>query len=234
MNEGDFTEVEFTGKANGSVFETTSADEAKKAGIFEENRPYGPVLAVAGKKMLVPGLDEEIVKAKEGDSKSISLTPEKAFGPRNADLVRLIPSSKFKEQGIGPTPGMSIDVDGMPARVVGVEGGRVRLDFNHPLAGMNVDYSFKIVKTYTGTQDKVSALVKNFFPNAGVTTKLEGQTARFLIPSGVRKDAAFVQQKYRTVELLLSFVTDLKKVVFEEEYAAEKPVEKAASAGEKP
>lgn len=230
MKEGDFAEIDFTGKTEGKIFETTSAQEAKDGGVFDDKNTYGQVLVVAGKKMLVPGLDEEVLKGKEGDAKNISLTADKAFGARNADLVRLIPSSKFKEQGIGPVQGMSIDVDGMPARVLGVEGGRVRLDFNHPLAGQNVDYSFKIGKTYSDAQSKVSAVAKNFFPNSGVTAMLNATVARFSIPIGVRKDGVFIQQKYRAIDVLLSFVPEIKKVVFEEEYGLEKPGEEQKEA----
>lgn len=224
MKEGDFAEVDFTGKTGGSVFETTVADEAKKAKLFDENRLFKPVLVVAGKKMVVPGLDEELLKLNGSEgAKSVTLTPDKAFGERNQELVRLIPLSKFKEQGIDPAPGMSLDIDNMPARIVGVEGGRVRVDFNHPLAGQTVEYSFKVNKVYSDAASKVSALVSNFFPDTAVSGKLDGSAARFNVPVGVRKDDFFLQQKFRTIEMLLAFVPEVKKVVFEEEYAVENP-----------
>ncbi len=225
MNEGDFAEIDFTGKTGGAVFETTSAEEAKKAGAFDPNRTFRPVLLVAGKKMVVPGLDEEILAADAGSApKTVTLPPEKAFGERKQELVRLIPLSKFKEQGVEPSPGMTLDVDGMPARIMGVEGGRVRVDFNHPLAGQAVEYSFKVNKVYPDAQSKIEAVVSNFFAGTSVSGKLDGAgTARFTVPAAVRKDEFFIQQKYRTVELLLAFVPDVKKVVFEEEYAVVQP-----------
>lgn len=224
LKEGDFAELDFTGKTGGAVFETTSAEEAKKAGAYDESRPFRAVLVVAGKKMVVPGLDDELLKANAGDAvKTVTLTPDKAFGERKPEMVRLIQLAKFKEQGVDPVPGMSLDVDGMPARIVGVEGGRVRVDFNHPLAGQTVEYSFKVNKVYSDSQSKISAVSANFFTGTSVTAKLVGDTARFFVPAGVRKDELFIQQKYRTVELLLAFVPDVKKVVFEEEYAVVQP-----------
>jgi len=85
MQNGDFVELDFTGKANGRVFDTTSAEEAKKNGVFNEKNSYGPVLVVVGKGMLVPGLDEEVLKTGEGDSKTVSVPAEKAFGERKAE-----------------------------------------------------------------------------------------------------------------------------------------------------
>ncbi len=224
MQNGDFVELDFTGKANGRVFDTTSAEEAKKNGVFNEKNSYGPVLVVVGKGMLVPGLDEEVLKTGEGDSKTVSVPAEKAFGERKADFVRLIPLSKFKGQDVAPSVGMSLEVDGMPARVVGVDGGRVRLDFNHPLAGQALEYSFKIVKVYSNPAGKVTAVVSNLFKGvSGVSGELTGDKAFFVIPSKVRKDAVFLQQKFKAIEFLLGFVPEVKKVVFQEEYAVEQP-----------
>src|SRR3989338_4917775 len=50
VKEGDFAEVDFTGKTDGAVFETTLEAEAKKAGFNDANRVFKPVLVVAGKK----------------------------------------------------------------------------------------------------------------------------------------------------------------------------------------
>ncbi|HLC38127.1 MAG TPA: hypothetical protein VJI71_01610, partial [Candidatus Norongarragalinales archaeon] len=181
---------------------------------------------VVGKGMLVPGLDEEVLKTGEGDSKTVSVPAEKAFGERKADFVRLIPLSKFKGQDVAPSVGMSLEVDGMPARVVGVDGGRVRLDFNHPLAGQALEYSFKIVKVYSNPAGKVTAVVSNLFKGvSGVSGELTGDKAFFVIPSKVRKDAVFLQQKFKAIEFLLGFVPEVKKVVFQEEYAVEQPPE---------
>ena len=224
MNEGDFVELDFTGKSEGKIFDTTSADEAKKAGIFDEKNAYKPVLVVAGKGMLVPGLDEAVLKAQAGAAQSISLTADKAFGERKGDFVRLVSASKFKDQGVDPAVGMPLEVDGMPARVVGVDGGRVRLDFNHPLAGQSVDYSFKISKIYSDAAGKVASVCSSFFDGTSVSAELKGDSAVFTVNAGVRKDTVFLQQKLRSIEFLLAFAPEVKKVVFNEEYAlVEKP-----------
>ncbi|MEM4254851.1 MAG: peptidylprolyl isomerase [Candidatus Norongarragalinales archaeon] len=221
MKEGDFAEVDFTGKTDGRVFETTLAEDAKKAGLYDEKRVFKPVLIVAGKRMLVSGLDDEIVKAGENGSGAITLAPEKAFGQRNPNLVRLISLSKFQEQGITPAPGMTLEIDNMPARVVSAEGGRVKVDLNHPLAGKTIDYSFAVKKVYADASSKVQAVASNLFSQTGVSAKLDGPTARFFVPAGVRKDAAFLEQKFKSIEMLLAFAPEVKKVVFEEEYSAQ-------------
>ena len=226
MKEGDFAEVDFTGKTDGTVFETTLAEEAKKSGVYDEKRSrvFKPVLIVAGQKMLVPGLDAEILKSGESDgSKTITLNPEDAFGLRKPEMVRLISLSKFQAQGITPTPGMTLDIDDMPARIISADGGRVKVDFNHPLAGKTVEYSFKINKVYADALSKVQAVASNLFAGTGVAAKLGGATARFFVPSGGRKGSPFLEQKFRSIELILAFVPEVKKVVFEEEYAVEQP-----------
>jgi FKBP-type peptidyl-prolyl cis-trans isomerase 2 len=218
VNEGDFVLLDYSGKTRaGKVFDTTSSEEAKKAGVFKEKAKYGPVLVVAGKKQVLPGLDDALLTAVPSMEKTVEVLPDKAFGTRNSDLVKLVPIARFKEQKITPLPGMVLDFDGNMGKISSVEGGRVQVDFNHPLAGQTVVYNFKIVKAFFTPDEKVQAVALDAFPT-GVTAQLVADTATFTASAAANKGADFIVAKMRAIQTLLQYVPEVKKVVFNEEY----------------
>ncbi|MFH0923073.1 MAG: peptidylprolyl isomerase [Candidatus Micrarchaeota archaeon] len=218
VNEGDFVLLDYPGKTKeGKVFDTTSSEEAKKAGIFNEKAKYGPVLVVAGKKQVLPGLDDALLTAVPAMEKTVEVLPDKAFGTRNLELVKLVPIGRFKDQHITPFPGMVLDFDGNMGKISSVEGGRVSVDFNHPLAGQTVTYTFKIVKAFFTPAEKVQAIASDAFP-VGVTSQLVADAATFTADAAANKGADFIVAKMRAIQMLLQYVPEIKKVVFNEEY----------------
>ena len=96
----------------------------------------------------------------EGEEKTIELTPEEAFGERDPKLIQLVPMSEFKKQGIKPQVGMAITSEGNTGIIRSVSGGRVRLDFNHELAGKNLEYQVKVVGIIEDDAEKVKSLIE--------------------------------------------------------------------------
>jgi len=173
MQKGDFVEIEYVGKLeSGEVFDLTDEELAKKEKIYNENAKYGPVPVIIGAGMIVPGLDESLEKLSIGKEEEIKVTPEKAFGQRNPDLIRVLPRSVFKEE---PKPGMVVNFDGHPGRIQSVSAGRVRIDFNSPLAGKTLIYKIKIVKEIKGIKERIEAVLEYFRIKADV--KIEGKEA---------------------------------------------------------
>ena len=67
---------------------------------------------------------------------------------------------KFSEHKIKPFPGLQINIDNVLGTVRSVSGGRVLVDFNHPLAGRDVIYEVKINTVVTDKKIQISALIK--------------------------------------------------------------------------
>jgi FKBP-type peptidyl-prolyl cis-trans isomerase 2 len=160
IKKNDFVEIEFTGKSNNLVFDTTNKEEAKSIGLDVEVKP---LIVSVGNQMLVKGFDE-ILEGKEINKKySIHLTPDKAFGKRQPGLVKILPIKVFHQQNMNPVPGMTVQLDNYIAKVLSVSGGRVSVDFNNPLAGKDVDYDFTIKRIVEDNTEKVNALQDFFF-----------------------------------------------------------------------
>ena len=164
MKEGDFVRINYVGrvKESGKVFDTTYEDVAKKEGIYDPNYAYRPIPVVVGGGFVLKGVDEALLQMNVGEKKKIVIPPEKAFGKRDPSLIKLISLSEFKKQNIQPRPGMSISVNNRSGRIISVSGGRVKVDFNHPLAGKELEYELEVVEKIEKPEDKVKAIIEYF------------------------------------------------------------------------
>ncbi len=164
IKKHDFIEVEYTGsfKDTKEVFDTTSVKIAKEAQIFSEKGEYAPVIICIGEHHILRGIDE-FLEGKELGSYTLELPPEKAFGKKKMELIKMIPTSKFTEQGIKPIPNLRLNIDGYVGLVKSVSGGRTVVDFNHPLAGRDVVYDLKVIKFVTDKKTMVESLLKVLF-----------------------------------------------------------------------
>jgi FKBP-type peptidyl-prolyl cis-trans isomerase 2 len=161
LKKHDFIEVEYTGKTKEEniVFDTTDEKTAKGNNIHSPNVEYGPVVICLGEGHILKGLDQKL-EGKELGSYRLELTPEEGFGRKDARLVHLIPTSKFRKQSIQPQPGLQINVDGMMGVIKTVSGGRTIVDFNHPLSGRDIIYNIKINRVVNDDKEKISAVLK--------------------------------------------------------------------------
>ena len=146
FKEGDFIEIEYTGsiKESGIVFDTTSMDLAKKSNLYEINKTYGPIIVCLGHEQLLKGLDEQIRDKELNKDYKVEVKAEKAFGKKSAQLIQMISASKFKEQKVPVAAGMQVNIDGKIGIIKSISGGRIIIDFNHPLAGVDLAYNIKI------------------------------------------------------------------------------------------
>lgn len=161
IKEGDWIELDFIGKVKrtGKIFDLTKEDIAKKEGIYQDNQQYTPLKVRIGSRHLLEGLDNFLIGKKTESKYNIDLKPEKAFGKRNPKLIQLTSLSKLKKKGVNPMPGMPLNIDGNMATVRSISGGRVILDFNHPLSGKELSYELWVKKKIENDEDKVKALL---------------------------------------------------------------------------
>jgi len=160
IKKNDFVEIEFTGKANDKIFDTTFKKEAESMGLDVDVKP---VIVSVGNKMLLKSFDEELEGKEFGKKYNLHLTSEKAFGKRNPNLIKTMPIKIFHQQNMNPSPGMTVQLDQNIAKIISVSGGRVMVDFNNPLAGKDIEYEFKITKKIIDNKEKVNALQDFFF-----------------------------------------------------------------------
>ncbi len=221
FGNGDFLKIEYDVKrvADGALVYTTDEKKARDAGIFSEGTRYGPQLAILGehgKRNVISGLDRELRQMSVGEHRRFELEPKDAFGERNADMVRMMPTSEFRKSEVNPYPGMQIELDGRPAVVKSVNSGRVMVDSNHPLAGERVSYEVKVLSKIDSDTDKLMELSEYYGAKAD-RASAEGKKATAEYGEKVDKNADYFINKAAFIKSAFTFL-GMEKVRIVEEY----------------
>ncbi|RLG19031.1 peptidylprolyl isomerase [Nanoarchaeota archaeon] len=156
VEQGAFVELEYVGRVASTnfIFDATSKLDP------DVEKVSGPVKVVVGENFLIKGLEEALIGKREGDVFEIEISPEKGFGKKKAELIKMVPLKDFLKYGVNPEPGMQVDFDGLIATVRTVTSGRVIVDFNHPLSGQTLKYKVKVKRIIEDPKEKVNILIK--------------------------------------------------------------------------
>jgi FKBP-type peptidyl-prolyl cis-trans isomerase 2 len=219
MNNGDFIEMEYTGrvKLTGEVFDVTSAEEAKKLGEYNEKARYGPAFVLVGGQMVVPGVEKQLLEMKLGEEREFTVSPDEGFGKRNPKLVRVVSKAEFIKQDLNPIPGVFVTIDGRQAKIQSVSGGRVRVDFNHPLAGRELDYRLKVMRLITDTAEKSQKYLEHF----GFSAKCKFADGKLTIDTEERLKNLI--EKMFAVKMK-QWMPELKDIVYESKEGGEQEI----------
>ena len=211
------------------LFDTTHEETAKKENKFDEKRVYADLPVIVQSGRMLPGLEEALLRAKVGESHEVSIPPEKGAGERDPKLVELRPLREFLKREIAPEVGMEVSIAGKRGIVTAVTGGRVRVDFNNPLAGRTLKYAVKVTKRATTVEDKVRGILDMDYGLADqFRLAINDREAEIVVPDICKTDERWFVAKFRAVADLREF-SGLRKVRFVEEFEkkeAPKPEEK--------
>lgn len=130
-------------------YRLASIDGTNIVSTFEEN----PATLQLGTGQLAPFLEACLIGLPEGVHQTFDLPPEKAFGPRNPDLIQRVSratlddnSKADEEYVIGDLIEFSAPSGGRFAGVLrAIDAESALFDFNHPLAGQTVKFEVKII-----------------------------------------------------------------------------------------
>ena len=117
--------------------------------IFEDTHIGDPVSVVIGEKQINPAFEEALMGKSEGDTITVILPPEKAYGKYLKRLIIPIKRKKLRLEH-EPKPGdiITVEVFDRPCKVTVVSSTdtKIIVDGNHPLAGETITYEITIVK----------------------------------------------------------------------------------------
>ena len=173
MKKNDFVEIDYVGKIKktGDVFDLTNEKKAKELNIYNESYSYHPLVIIMGQGFVLKALEDKIFKIDEKDAGkefTFSFEPKDAFGQRDPKMIKMFSSSVLREKKINPVVGQSIEIEDkqkkITGKIVSVSAGRVRVDFNHVLAGKEIEYELKINKVFKTREEKTNAVIKMFIP----------------------------------------------------------------------
>lgn len=210
IKKHDFIEIEYTGrlKENNVVFDTTDERVAKENNLHSRSE-YGPVIVCVGEQQLLKGIDSNLEGKDLEKEYDIELGPEDAFGNKNAKLIQLIPTGKFKQQDIQPMPGMQLNIDGMVGTIKTVSGGRTLVDFNHPLAGKGLVYKIKINRKITDDKEKLQGYLRLGLGTKDFEIEENNNDAKIKLKNELPKEA-----EEKLSKKIIELIPNIKKVEF--------------------
>ncbi|AAL63040.1 peptidylprolyl isomerase [Pyrobaculum aerophilum] len=190
LAKGDYILLDYTVivKDEGKVIETSQESVAKEAGIYRPEDVYGPRLVIIGETPLWEPVENALLNLEEGQEFEVEVPPEKAYGVRDPNKVKIVSIREFHRHGVVPSVGDVVDYEGQRARVISISGGRVVLDFNHPLAGKAFLVKGRVVKKLSTLEDKAVALLRIYLPRVSadkIKATIEGETLTVTLPAEV-------------------------------------------------
>ena len=144
IKDGQVVSMEYTLKVDGNVADSSDVRE--------------PLEFVHGAGNIIPGLEREMAGMAVGESKDVVVAAADAYGENDDKAFMDIPRGELPED-IPVKIGTEIQVQnqaGQPmyARIDRIDEQSVRLNFNHPLAGKELQFSVKVVEIRDATPEE--------------------------------------------------------------------------------
>jgi FKBP-type peptidyl-prolyl cis-trans isomerase 2 len=117
--------------------------------VVDSSKEREPLSYVHGEGKIIPGLASELEGMKEGQEKTVEVSPEDAYGKEDPEAFKEISKGSLPE-GLEPKTGMMLQMQGpegqpVPVKVAEVKDEAVVLDLNHPLAGKTLNFDVKVI-----------------------------------------------------------------------------------------
>jgi peptidylprolyl isomerase len=116
---------------------------------FDSSKGKDPLVFTLGSGEIIPGFNKAVEGMLLGEKKTIGITPEDAYGPRNEQMVQDVPRNMLPED-MEPAIGMPLQAQGPDGQTVNltvtaVAEESIVVDGNHPLAGQTLNFAIELV-----------------------------------------------------------------------------------------
>ncbi len=131
--------------------------------VFDTSEGRDPLTYLVGHGQMIPGFEEEMMGAKQGERREFTLEPERAYGHPIQELISELPKDQFaqlEESGVDIEVGMTLVAQTFqgpaPFIITAVEEETITADFNHAMAGKTLKFSVEVVEVRPATDEEIS------------------------------------------------------------------------------
>jgi FKBP-type peptidyl-prolyl cis-trans isomerase SlyD len=125
--------------------------------VIDQSEDGSPLLYLHGAQNIVPGLEEQLEGVAEGESVNATVSPEKGYGPREAQEVprNLFPADAELAAGMQV---VAHDDEGrqIPFFITGITEDTITVDPNHPLAGETLHFEVTVDSLRDATEEEIA------------------------------------------------------------------------------
>lgn len=145
VGDGQVVSMEYTLRVDGVVLDTS------------EGR--GPLQYLHGAENIISGLERQMTGMAVGESRDVIVAAKDGYGETNPQAFMDVTRQDFPPD-IPLKVGLEMELsdrDGQPlyARVESMDGDKVRLNMNHPLAGKELHFNVKVVGLRAATEEEM-------------------------------------------------------------------------------
>jgi len=131
----------------------------KNGEVIDSNKGQAPLEFIAGQGQIIPGLENAIKDMEVGEEKSVTVKADEAYGERDETAVQSLPKEQF--EGIELKKGMTLYGQSPDGQTVAVtvkdfDDNTVTIDYNHPLAGEDLDFDVKVISKRDATLEELA------------------------------------------------------------------------------
>ncbi len=138
-------------------FDYTLSDGSGR--LLDSSQDQGPMVYLHGHTNIIPGLESKLSGKAIGDQLKVTVNPDEGYGLRDEDLVHVVQRNQFaRPDQIDVGVQFEAELESGPEvfTIVAVEGDKITIDGNHPLAGIQLNFDVKIVDVRKATDDEIA------------------------------------------------------------------------------
>ncbi len=118
--------------------------------VFDSSLEREPFEFTLGQGMVIPGFEDAVVGMDVGDTKTVNIPTDQAYGPYRDELLVAVERSQVPPN-IEPDVGVELQIRTPEGTVTNVtitemDENSITLDANHPLAGQDLIFEIKLVE----------------------------------------------------------------------------------------
>ncbi len=127
--------------------------------VVDSSEGEEPLEYLQGHKNIIPGLERQLAGMRVGETRQVLVPAADAYGPLDPDAMVEIPRAEFPED-IPLEMDLQLEVSDSEgevrdARIVKIEENTITLDFNHPLAGQDLNFKVTVVDLRQPTAEEL-------------------------------------------------------------------------------
>lgn len=132
--------------------------------VIETAGTDNPLVYLHGANAMIPGFEAKLDGLEIGDSFDFKVTPEQGYGDLNPQAVVELPKTNFEVDGVFQSEVIKVggmvpmqDQGGNPLRgiVLEITDVNVKMDFNHPLAGKELQFSGDVIDVRGALKEEI-------------------------------------------------------------------------------
>ena len=125
--------------------------------VIDSSEGGDPLVYIHGTGSIIPGLEKELTGKSQGDEFQVRISPEDAYGVRHDNLIHDVPRDQLPEGEL--TVGMKFQAESEAGQhiltVVAIEGDTIKMDANHPLAGVALNFAVSVGELRAATAEEL-------------------------------------------------------------------------------